>query len=133
MPRQLEALALLHRVWGTLGLITALALFVLAGGTLGALTRLGLGRDHDAPVWLLAGLGVLLGGFAAGALAAARGLRRRHKGGRVLALVCAIPNLVVVPFGTALGAYTFWVLLNDDARREFGRPLRGPAALDSAG
>jgi hypothetical protein len=40
----------------------------------------------------------------------------------------AIPNLLIVPFGTALGFYTFWVLLNDDARREFGRPPRGPIA-----
>jgi hypothetical protein len=30
----------------------------------------------------------------------------------------------VVPFGTALSVYAFWVLLNDDARAEFGRPLR---------
>jgi hypothetical protein len=24
-----------------------------------------------------------------------------------------------VPFGTALGIYTFWVLLNDEGRRQF--------------
>ena len=44
----------------------------------------------------------------------------------VAALILAVPNLIVVPFGTALGIYTFWVLLNDDARREFGRPPRTP-------
>jgi hypothetical protein len=44
------------------------------------------------------------------------------------ALVLAVLNLIVVPFGTALGFYTFWVLLNNDARREFGRPPRGPSA-----
>ena len=31
-------------------------------------------------------------------------------------------------FGTALGIYTFWVLLNNDARREFGWPPRGTSA-----
>ena len=30
-------------------------------------------------------------------------------------------------FGTALAIYTLWALLNDDARREFGRPPRTPA------
>jgi hypothetical protein len=35
-------------------------------------------------------------------------------------------NLVLIPFGTALGVYTGWVLLNDDARRAFGRRPRAP-------
>jgi hypothetical protein len=30
----------------------------------------------------------------------------------------------MVPFGTALSVYAFWVLLNDEARRAFGRPPR---------
>jgi hypothetical protein len=38
-----------------------------------------------------------------------------------------VPNLVVLPFGTALAIYTFWTLVNDEARREFGRPPRSPA------
>ena len=70
----------------------------------------------------------LLGGVGFGALSAARGLRRRRRSGRALALALAIPNLIALPFGTALGVYTFWVLLNNDARREFGRPPRGMAA-----
>jgi hypothetical protein len=37
-----------------------------------------------------------------------------------------VPNLIVVPFGTALSVYAFWVLLNDEARSEFGRPPRTP-------
>ena len=37
------------------------------------------------------------------------------------------PEGVLVPFGTALGVYTFWVLLNNDARRTFGRPPREAA------
>ncbi len=62
-----------------------------------------------------------------------RSLARRHASGRVLALVCAVPNLLLVPFGTALGIYTFWVLLNDDARRDFGRPPRSTPHLSSVG
>jgi hypothetical protein len=41
-----------------------------------------------------------------------------------------VPNLLVIPFGTALGVYTFWALLNDEARRVFGRPPRAPRGLD---
>jgi hypothetical protein len=79
-------------------------------------------------VWVLIVSSAALLLAAAGALSAARGLRLRLSIGRVAALVLAVPNLVVVPFGTALGIYTFWVLLNDDARREFGRPPRGTAS-----
>ena len=54
------------------------------------------------------------------------------RAGRFGALALAVPNLAVVPFGTALSVYAFWVLLNDDARAEFGRPLRttGPSRPD---
>jgi hypothetical protein len=31
----------------------------------------------------------------------------------------AVLNLFVLPFGTALAIYTFWVLLHDDARALF--------------
>ena len=31
--------------------------------------------------------------------------------------VLAVPNLFVLPFGTALGIYALWVLLHDETRR----------------
>jgi hypothetical protein len=132
MHLHVEALALLERVWGTLGLITSGSLLLLAAGTRGGLERQDLlPATGTGPVWLLAAGGVTLALFSAGALAAARGLRRRQTGGRLAALVFAVPNLFFLPFGTALALYTFWVLLNDDARREFGRPLRGAPAIDA--
>jgi len=58
-----------------------------------------------------------------GRLLPGRRQRTRHA-----AIALAVTNLVIVPFGTALAVYTFWVLMNDDARREFdGRP-RTPAS-----
>jgi hypothetical protein len=33
--------------------------------------------------------------------------------------VLAVVNLFVLPVGTALGIYTFWVLLHNDARALF--------------
>ena len=90
-------------------------------------------RPEFAAVGVLGVCAALLGGVGFGALFAARGLKRRQKLGRAAALALAIPNLIVVPFGTVLGVYTLWVLLNNDARREFGRPARGltPAGTDS--
>jgi hypothetical protein len=41
---------------------------------------------------------------------------------RLLALGLAVGNLPLLPFGTALGAYAGWVLLNEEGRQVFIRP-----------
>ena len=46
-------------------------------------------------------------------------LRRRRPLGRVLTLALALVNLLVLPFGTALGVYALWVLLTNEGRRLF--------------
>jgi hypothetical protein len=127
MRLHLDALALMQRIWGALGLLTGSSLLILAVGTEVALgPRTGPTSDpRQLAVWVLATCGAALAGAGVAAWLIARGLRRRLAAGRSWALVMAIPNLLIVPFGTALGFYTFWVLLNDDARREFGRPPRG--------
>ena len=126
MRLHLDALILLHRVWGAFGVLTGTSLALLALGTQAALHQLrAAGRPESAAVGVLIVCATLLIAVGLGALFAARGLKRRQTFGRAVALLLAIPNLIVVPFGTALGVYTFWVLLNNDARREFGRPTRG--------
>jgi hypothetical protein len=121
----LDLLARLHFVLGAFGVLAGISLAILAGGTRAALRHLQTaGPAGDAGVGILA----LCGGFmAAGGLLlllAGHALDRRQRAGRFGALALAVPNLVVVPFGTALSVYAFWVLLNDEARREFGRPPR---------
>lgn len=127
MRLHVDVLGWLHFIWGVFGVLAGASLLILALGSQLALVDLrAIGPAARAAVWLL-----VIGGFAfilAGAvmIVVARTLVRRHPAGRVAALVLAVPNLLVVPFGTALGIYAFWVLLNDDARREFGRPPRTP-------
>ena len=41
-------------------------------------------------------------------------LRRRRPLGRILMLALALVNLLVLPFGTALGVYALWMLLTND-------------------
>lgn len=43
------------------------------------------------------------------------GLLKYQQWGRILALVVAVLHLFSFPFGTALGVYAFWVLLNAEA------------------
>lgn len=51
---------------------------------------------------------------------------RRHQGwARLLALMLGSVDLVLLPYGTALGAYALWVLLHEDARKLFENADRG--------
>lgn len=65
------------------------------------------------------GVGAVLLAWAGGNAAAGLALRRRRAWARRLTLLMGALNLLVLPVGTALAAYAFWVLLNDQARRFF--------------
>jgi len=125
MRVHMDALAWLHGIWGVFGVLAGLSLWVLAVGTNAALLDLGsIGGPEHATTWLFIMSGAVLVVLGIVMMIVGRSLIRRRNAGRVAALALAVPNLIIVPFGTALGVYTFWVLLNDDARRDFGRPLR---------
>lgn len=75
----------------------------------------------NAPPFLHSLLGAL-GGFilakAAAGLAAAFGLKR-ETWARTLILILAFIALFSIPFGTALGIYTMWVLLPRESEQEY--------------
>ena len=54
---------------------------------------------------------IAIPGFIAGI-----GLLRMKSWARIIAIVVGCLNLIHVPFGTALGVYTLWVLLKDESR-----------------
>jgi hypothetical protein len=123
MRVHVDLLGYLHFLWGAFGVLTGASLAVLAVGTNAAAIQLGsVGPAEQAAVWLFLICGVVLGGFGVAMLVVGRALHRRWGRGRMAAIACAVPNLVAVPFGTALAVYTLWVLQNDDARGQFGRP-----------
>jgi hypothetical protein len=79
-------------------------------------------RGFVAP--LAAIVGVALAASAVAGIVAGWGLLERRPWARVLALVLGIISLIHVPFGTALGIYTLWVLLPVDSEREYQRLSR---------
>jgi hypothetical protein len=52
-------------------------------------------------------------------LIAGIGMLAHRAWGRILALILAVFKLFNIPFGTAVGVYAFWVLLQDDAELFF--------------
>jgi hypothetical protein len=130
----INLLALFLNLSAVLAGLTAASLLALGLGALGAAAGFGGGAgSHDADVAagfaaaLFIGVTITLVGFAAACASTAAGLRRRRPWSRPAALILALVMLVIVPFGTALGVYAFWVLLRQRARELLGAET-GPLA-----
>ena len=111
---------MLYQVWGSLGVLLGLAMLLLAAG--GAALAQTLGHEGLAvsvtAASLLAFAALLLAGGGANVWVGS-GIRRHQGAARLLGLMLALLNLFLFPFGTALGLYSFWVLLNNEGRRVF--------------
>jgi len=120
MRSHLRLLGILQLTWGAIGLLLGAGLLLLAVGAL-AIGLMDTGDRVAAGVtaftFALFAAALLLGG-AANAWAG-RALRRREPACRTVVLCLSVPNLFVLPFGTALGIYAFWVLLHNEARAAF--------------
>jgi hypothetical protein len=122
VERHVNLLGMLATLWGALAMLAGVSLLLLAAGAFAQLYD-PVGDGVGIAAGLTAGAFVLLGTFAVvwGALhlLAANWLKQRKPVGRVLLLALAVTNLLVLPFGTALGLYALWVLLTNDGRRLF--------------
>ena|ERR1041385_6457247 len=64
-------------------------------------------------------IGILLAAKAVAGIIAGVGILQRAEWSRMLAIVLGCISLISVPFGTAIGIYTLWVLLSPNADAEF--------------
>jgi hypothetical protein len=69
----------------------------------------------------LSALGVGISTLAIAGVIAGWGLMAHSSWARMLAIVLGCISLIHLPLGTALGIYTLWVLLPQDACREYQR------------
>jgi hypothetical protein len=120
MRPHLHLLGILQLVWGAIGLLLGVSMLLLAMGAI----AIGLTSAADRMA-----AGITAGAFAVFAIAllaggganawAGRELRRNQPRGRLAVLWLGALNLFVLPFGTALGIYAFWVLLHNETRSAF--------------
>lgn len=80
---------------------------------------------HNPPPWFMGTLFTLVGWVllvrGVAGIVAGVGLVQRAQWARLWALVMAFISLLSVPFGTALGVYTIWVLLGTGSEEEYRR------------
>lgn len=123
MDTHVKVLGVLYLVLSGLALLTALFLLLAVGGAAGIVGIAADPRDAAVaiPVLGLAGtaLAAVLLVLALPGIVAGWGLLNFRPWARILALVLSALNLLNVPFGTALGLYGLWVLLNKDTERLF--------------
>jgi hypothetical protein len=67
----------------------------------------------------LGSIGLLISGFAIAGVIAGWGLMARYPWARMLAIILGCISLIHFPLGTALGIYTLWVLVPEDAGAEY--------------
>ncbi|HEX2453922.1 MAG TPA: hypothetical protein VHI99_09525 [Vicinamibacterales bacterium] len=116
----LHLLGILQLVWGGIGVMLGVSTLMLAAGAVAiGWTTVGTGVSAGitAAAFIIFAAALLAGGVANAW--AGRALQRRVANGRLVTLGLAVPNLFLLPFGTALGIYAFWVLLHNETRSLF--------------
>lgn len=131
MQTHLKVLAVLFIVFGALGVVAALGLMAIFGVGAGIVGATG---DPDAalaiPIIGITGMAltIFLLALSVPGLITGFGLLKLKPWARILAIVLSAINLINIPFGTILGVYGLWVLLNGETERMFSASAP-PAAL----
>ncbi|HTT21607.1 MAG TPA: zinc ribbon domain-containing protein [Candidatus Sulfotelmatobacter sp.] len=100
--------------------VGGIVLYVLANTLFAHMRELGAPEAPTAFLRpLLSVIAIVLLAKAALGFLAGWGLLQHEKWARILALVLAFVALFNVPFGTAFGVYTMWVLLPAESEREY--------------
>lgn len=124
MKRHVDFLSALYVTWGAIFALVALAGFALAGGAFAIAQSTGPVRFGSEMAARLTGITIIIISVIALVwailhLVVGRQLKKYRPSARLMTLGLAIGNLILLPFGTALGVYALWALLKDEGRRLF--------------
>ena len=124
MATQVEFLGVLFIVWGLLTTLIGLSTLALGIGAVAIITSAGRGgasgqvaASVTAAIFTLLAIIAILWGAAH--IVVGFPLRRRRPWGRIMALILGSVDLLLLPYGTALGIYALWILLNERGKRLF--------------
>jgi hypothetical protein len=122
MQTHVKILAILHIVFGALGVLIGFGIFAFFGGIAGLIHM-----DHDPDAAIAVPMMGAIGAFvlililclSIPGIIAGIGLLSYQPWSRILTIVLSILDLVSFPFGTALGIYGLWILFTPDGVRLF--------------
>jgi len=126
VARHAHLLGILWIAYSAVSLIGGVILMIVSHTIFGPF---GLPRMPGGPPMfirpLLSAIAIVLMCKAALGIGAGLGLLQRQDWGRILAIVLGVISLINIPFGTALGIYTLWVLVSPGADKEYEALARG--------
>ena len=104
-------------------MLVGLSTLALSVGAVAIITSVSRGRGGEFAAGLTAAaftsLAIIAIVWGVAHVAVGVPLRRRRPSARLLALMLGAVDLLLLPYGTALGCYTLWVLLNEEGKRLF--------------
>ena len=124
---QVDFLGVLFIVWGLLTALVGVSTLALGVSALSLIPSAARGGSQVAAGVIAAVFGTLaLIAIVWGAAHVVVGvpLRRRKPWARIIALTLGSVDLVLLPYGTALGVYALWVLLSEGGRSVFVTDVR---------
>lgn len=126
MAQHVKILGILHIVFGALCVVGGLFVLALMGGIAGIVGASDQTQDAAVAVPVLAAIGgfvcILCLVIGLPGLVGGIGLLQYRPWARITVIVISALDLIHIPFGTALGIYGFWVLLNPQTEAMFNRP-----------
>jgi hypothetical protein len=126
VARHVAFLSRLFLVWSALNGIVALAVFAFAVAAASMALSTGSERPGTEVAAVVTAATLMVLALAAATWSwvhylCATGLSAGAARARILGIVLGLFNLMLFPFGTALGGYALWVLLNEQVRLSFER------------
>jgi hypothetical protein len=128
MASQVDFLGILFIVWGLLTTLVGVSTLALGIGAVALITSAnrGAGGEFAAGVTAAAFTALAVIAIAWGSAHVVVGvpLRRHRPWSRMGALMLGAVDLLLLPYGTALGVYAMWILLHEDGKRVFTDALK---------
>ncbi|HEY7291404.1 MAG TPA: hypothetical protein VH583_16320 [Vicinamibacterales bacterium] len=123
MAGQVDFLGVLFIVWGLLTTLVGASTLALGVGAVALMTSGVHGASRGFVASLTAALFTTLAIIAMiwGGVHVVAGitLRRRRAWARIMALTLGSVDLILLPYGTALGIYALWLLLSESGKQLF--------------
>jgi hypothetical protein len=123
LTAHLDFLGILFIIWGLLTTLVGLSTLALGAGAVAIITSMSRGGGVDFAAGLTAAafatLAVIAIVWGLAHVAVGVPLRRRRQSARLAALTLGAVDLLLLPYGTALGVYTLWVLLDEEGKKLF--------------
>ncbi len=122
MDKHVTAIGILYIIYFGFALLVAALIFSILSGT-------GLLSGNPDSMKILTLIGSIVAAYvllvSLPGLIVGIGVLKRQNWARILAIIVGALNLLNIPFGTALGIYTIWVMTHDQVKSLFERNYPG--------